>query len=147
MTRERSVAKTGGEGAAGRTSLGAVVGRVRRALFRNPVETGLVVGLVYLLISAGTATVEWSQERGRISDGRFGSDPLHLARVLTWPIHTWVADPWPGYPTPFDADVYRRFVTHAFKQALGAALLEGCLVALVVGAVGMALRSVRRSRA
>jgi hypothetical protein len=119
---------------------------VRRTLFRNPVETGLVVGLVYLVLTAGIATQAWSSEKSRIDSGRSSDDPLSLSQTLTWPIHSWVADPWPGYPGQFDASVYRAVVDHAGKQTLGAALLEACLVALVVGAVGMALRSVRRSR-
>jgi hypothetical protein len=123
-----------------------VVGRVRRTLFRNPVETGLVVGLVYLVLTAGIATSAWSGEKSRISDGRSSDDPLHLSQALTFPIHQWVADPWPGYPSQFDPTVYRSFVDHAWKQTLGAALLEACLIALVIGAVGMALRSVRGAR-
>jgi hypothetical protein len=123
-----------------------VAGRLRRTLFRNPVETGLVIGLVYLVLTAGIATVAWSGEKGRIDDGRFSSDPLGLSETLTWPIHSWVADPWPGYPGRFDPTVYRSFVDHAWKQTLGAALLEACLIALVIGAVGMALRSVRAGR-
>ena len=123
-----------------------MVGRLRRTLFRNPVETGLVLGLVYLVLTAGLATAAWSGERSKIGDGRFSDDPLHLSEALTWPIHSWVADPWPGYPTQFDASVYRTFVTHAYKQTMGAALLEACLIALVVGAVAMAVRSVRGSR-
>jgi hypothetical protein len=121
---------------------------VRRTLFRGPVETGLAIGLLYLLLSAGTATAEWWSERHKIGQGHVTDtfDPLQVSQALTWPIHQWVADPWPGYPSQFDAGVYRAFVDHAWKQTLGAALLEACLVALVVGAVGMALRSVRRSR-
>jgi hypothetical protein len=123
-----------------------VAGRLRRTLFRNPVETGLVIGLVYLVLTVGIATQAWSAEKSRIHDGRFSDDPLGLSEKLTWPIHQWVADPWPGYPSGFDAPVYRSFVEHAWKQTLGAALLEACLVALVIGAVGMALRSIRRDR-
>ena len=123
-----------------------MAGRVRRALFRNPVESGLVIGLVYLVLTAGIATVTWSSEKSKIGDGRFSDDPLSLSQTLTWPIHQWVADPWPGYPSQFDPSVYRTFVTHAYKQTLGAALLEACLIALVVGAVAMAVRSVRRDR-
>ena len=123
-----------------------MVGRLRRTLFRNPVETGLVIGLVYLLLTAGIATAAWSGEKSKIGEGRFSDDPLGLSETLTWPIHSWVADSWSGYPSGFSPEVYRSFVDHAWKQTLGAALLEACLIALVVGAVGMALRSVRHSR-
>jgi hypothetical protein len=126
-----------------------VAGRLRSRFFRGPVETGLVIAFVYLLMAAGTATLEWWSERRKIDRGAF-TDTFHPFQVsdgMTWPVHQAVADSWPGYPAQFDPTVYRSLVDHAWKQALGAALLEACLIALVVGAVGMALRSVRRSRA
>jgi hypothetical protein len=123
-----------------------VTGRLRR-LFRGPVETGLVVGIVYLLLAAGTATAERMNELHKIGQGNFTDtfEPLGVSRALTWPVHNAVADSWPGYPAQFDAAAYRSLVNHAWSQTIGAALLEACLIALIVGAVGMALRSVRSS--
>ena len=72
-----------------------------------------------------------------------GGEPLGFARALAWPVHGAVADAWPGWPEQFDPSVYRSLLDHAWQQTFGAALLEACLIALIVGALGLALRSVR----
>lgn len=121
------------------------MGSLRRRLFRGPVETGLVLGVLYLLVSAGTATVEWWRTRDDISNGAFvaGGQPLGVSRALAWPIQGALADAWPGWPAQFDSGVYRALVDHVWRQTVGAALLEACLIALIIGSLGMALRSLR----
>jgi hypothetical protein len=118
---------------------------LRQRLFRGPVETGLVIGLLYLLVTAGAATLEWWRTRGDISDGTFvaGGQPFGFSRALAWPIHGPLADAWPGWPEQLDTDVYRALLDHAWKQTVGAALLEACLIALIVGSLGMVFRSLR----
>jgi hypothetical protein len=122
------------------------VGFLRRRLFRGPVETGLVTGVLYLLVTAGAATVEWWRDRDDILNGAFAMEgqPFGFSRALAWPIHGPLADAWPGWPEQFDTDVYRSLLDHAWRQTVGAALLEACLIALIVASLGMVFRSLRR---
>ena len=104
--------------------------------------------MLYLVLVGGSATAEWASERHKIGSGAYTdtSEPLQLSRAGTWPVGPAITDDWPGYPAAFDAPSYRELVDHAYKQTLGAALLQACLVALIVGSVGIALRNVRQTR-
>jgi len=120
---------------------------VKRLLFRGPVETGLVIGLLYLLLAGGILASERHSERNKIARGEHTiGQPFSVSRAAAWPVEPVVTDTWRGYPVDFNEQNYRALADHEAKQVLGALLLEACLIALVVGAVGMALRSVRHSR-
>ena len=120
---------------------------MRRWLFRGPVETGLVIGLLYLLLAGGALAIERRSELHKISSGEHTvGQPFSVSRAAAWPVEPVVTDTWPGYPVDFNEQNYRALAAHEAKQVLGALLLQACLIALVVGAVGMALRSVRSTR-
>jgi hypothetical protein len=119
-----------------------------RSVFREPVQAGLLLGLLYLLLAGGVATVERHSENDKISRGTYTDtfEPLQISRGLTWPLEVALVDDWPGYPETFDATAYKALVTHTWKQTLAAALLQTVLVTTIVTAVGVAIRRIRRAR-
>ena len=100
------------------------------------------MALLYFVLVAGTATAEWASERHKIGQGTYTDtfEPLGIARAATWPVGHVVTDGWPGYPSVFDASAYRAVLGTAYRQTLGAALLEACLFAVLVVGIGLLLR-------